>query len=425
MSRISPPSHEQLNLLFSEACEDYRHGRLESAGAAFRELIAYCGDAPILHYNLGLVHFQQEEFGAARDAFARAAERAPEDDDILFNLALSEKKCGNPEAAITAFSRLLQHDPNNIDALYNLAGSYRDNLQHREAKDTYRQVLRLAPDHLPANNNLAYLHHLDGEFDLALACYRKVLEENPQHQAAAHMVAALTGENASGSPDAYVRDVFDSYAQHFEKSLVEELGYCVPGLLRDFHDRTVGGARRYARGLDLGCGTGLGGAAFAELIEALDGLDLSAKMLAIAAEKNIYLHLHQGSIAEILTARKDTFDFYLAADVFNYVGDLETTFRLLRERARPDAVCCFSTETAAAGNYRLQQTGRFAHCPDYVRQLARATGWQVAAAESARLRKEQGEWVEGQLWLFRPVKLLCSSVSPYSSPIRRTPRTLE
>ena len=410
MSLSSPPHHEELNRLFTQACEDYRNGLLESAGEAYRKLLEYCPDVPILHYNLGLVRYQQGEFERARVSFARAAELAPHDVDILFNLALSQKKCGNSVTATATYLELLQSDPHNVDALYNLAGCYKDENLHGEAKEIYREVLRLAPDHPSANNNLAYLHHLDGEFEPALVCYRKVLAQNPQHLAAAHMVAALTGAGVTGPPDAYVREVFDHYSEHFEESLVTGLQYRAPDLLRSFHDRTLGKigcgrqAGRYAHGLDLGCGTGLGGAAFTELVAVFDGLDLSEKMLGVAKSKNIYRHLYHGSIVEIIASVDSTFDFILASDVFIYAGELETTFRLLRERARPDALFCFSTESTAGEGYRLQQNGRFAHSSGYIHQTVQSAGWQVAATEAAQLRKEQGAWVQGELWILRPLE---------------------
>lgn len=393
--------HDDLNQLFVKACEDHQNGLLDAAGQAYRKLLDYFCEAPILHYNLGLVLYQQGEYERARDSFARAAELQEGDPDILFNLALSQKKCGDPDRAIEGFKRLLRSDPESIDTLYNLAGCYKDKRQHGEAKAAYREVLRLAPDHPATNNNLAYLYHLDGEIDLAVLFYKKVLAHNPEHQAAAHMVAALTGTRSTGSTDSYVREVFDQYSQHFERSLVTELEYCVPSTIRSLLDRTVAHQSGYVHGLDLGCGTGLGGAAFADLVEVLDGLDLSEKMIAIAAGKKIYRKLYPGSIAGILAEVEDTFDFYLAADVFGYVGDLEETFRRLRDHAREDALFCFSTESAEGSGYLLQQTGRFAHSPEYIGQLARATGWQVAAVRGAPLRKEQGAWVKGDIWILR------------------------
>ncbi|KJR99223.1 MAG: hypothetical protein VR65_17655 [Desulfobulbaceae bacterium BRH_c16a] len=258
--------------------------------------------------------------------------------------------------------------------------------------------MRLDPHHPAANNNLAYLYHLGGEIDLAVLFYKKVLEHNPEHRAAAHMIAALTGTRSTGSLDSYVKEVFDQYSLHFEQNLVTELEYCVPTALRSAFDRVTARKARYAHGLDLGCGTGLGGAAFADLVEVLDGLDLSEKMIAIAAGKKIYRNLYPGSIVDILAGVEETFDFYLAADVFGYVGDLEETFVRLRQHARRDVLFCFSTESAEGSGYRLQQTGRFAHSPEYIDTLAQTTRWQVAAVHETLLRKEQGAWVKGDLW---------------------------
>jgi predicted TPR repeat methyltransferase len=393
--------HDDLNRLFVKACEDHQNGLLDAAGQGYRQLLDYFFEAPLLHYNLGLVYYQQGEYAMARDSFSRAAELQEGDPDILFNLALSHKKSGDADAAIRYFKLLVQAEPESIDTLYNLAGCYKDTRRHGEAKDTYREVLRLQPGHPAANNNLAYLYHLSGEIDLAVLHYKRVLDRNPEHKAATHMVAALTGTGSTGSPDSYVREIFDQYSRHFEHSLVDDLEYRVPTTIRSLFDRTVAGKLRFAHGLDLGCGTGLSGQAFADLVEVFDGLDLSEKMIEVAAEKKIYRNLYPGSIVNILDTTCDTFDFYLAADVFGYVGDLAETFRRLRVHARPDVLFCFSTETMEGSGYRLQQTGRFAHSPEYIGNLASATGWQVAAMHTTRLRKEQGAWVQGDLWFFR------------------------
>lgn len=393
--------HDDLNRRFAKACEDHQNGRLDEAGEGYRQLLDYFFEAPLLHYNLGLVYYQQGEYMKARHSFARAAELQEGDPDILFNLALSHKKSGDPDAAIECFKRLLRTEPESIDTLYNLAGCYKDIRRYGEAIDTYRAVLRLEPGHPAANNNLAYLYHLSGEIDLAVLHYKRVLDRNPEHKAAAHMVAALTGTGSTGSPDSYVREIFDQYSQHFEHSLVTDLGYCVPTTIRELLDRTANHKQRFAHGLDLGCGTGLSGQAFADLVEVFDGLDLSEKMIEVAAEKRIYRNLYPGSIGDILDSTCDTFDFYLAADVFGYVGDLEESFRRLRVHARPDVLFCFSTESVEGSGYRLQQTGRFAHSPDYIGKLASATGWRVETMHKTRLRKEQGDWVKGDLWFLR------------------------
>ncbi len=396
--------HDELNQLFSKACQDYQSGRLHAAGESYLRLLDYFAEAPILHYNLGLVYFGQEEYARARDSFARADELQPGDADILFNLALSKKKSGDGPGAIVTYKQVLELEPMNVDTLYNLACCYKDNSQQTLAIKTYREVLRLVPYHSSANSNLAFLYHLAGNIDLAVQHYRMVLEVNPDHQAAQHMVAALTGAMATHSPDDYVKTIFDNYSEYFEQSLVKELEYCVPGSLRKCLDTAFPG-RRFKRGLDLGCGTGLSGQSFIDIIDVLDGLDLSEKMIALACKKNIYHSLHPVSIVEYLLKVENTYDFFLAADVLGYVGELQETFRLLRQKAGSEALFLFSTEMTEGNSYCLRKTGRFAHSPGYVQEVAKMTGWQVAARKETALRKEMGVWVQGHLWL---LQLACS-----------------
>ncbi len=393
--------HDELNQLFAKACEDQQNGLLEAAEQSYLKLLDYFAEAPLLHYNLGLVYYGREQYGKARDSFAKAFELHPDDTDILFNLALSKKRAGDPAGAIDTYKKVLARDPACVDALYNLAVCYKDSSHYAEAMETYGEVLRLAPQHQSANNNLAFLYHVAGDIEQALRHYRRVLEINPDHQGARHMVAALTGAPVSNPPELYVKEVFDNYAEYFERSLITELEYSVPNTIRALLDTFFAGRQKFDHGLDLGCGTGLGGQAFTDKIEVFDGLDLSEKMIAVAATKGIYRKLHLGSIVSFPKKLRDTFDFYLAADVFAYVGDLLETFCLLRQRARHDVLFCFSTETDAGNGYTLQKTGRFAHSPQYIEELVAATGWQVAARQETVLRKEKGVSVKGDLWLLQ------------------------
>lgn len=393
-------SENELQQLFCKATEKHQNGFLDEACTCYLQLLEYFPNFPILHYNLGLVFYDQGGFSKAMEAFAEAISLDPDDMDILFNYALCQKKQGDLDGAAASFERVLQDDSESLDALYSLAGCFSELKQYEKARDVYLELLQHAPDHLSANNNLAYIYHLTGKREKAVFYYRKVLEYNPGHNSAKHMLAALSGKSATSSPDSYVTEVFDNYSENYEHSLVVELEYCVPSTIRTLLDRCPQGGARYDHGLDLGCGTGLGGRAFADLVKRLDGLDLSEKMLARAAEKNIYNHLYHASIIDFLESTKQRFDFYLAADVFAYVGDLEHSLMLLKKRAASEAVFCFSTENFDGSGYRLRENGRFAHSAAYINDLARHTGWAISATESSGLRKENGEWVRGDLWVF-------------------------
>jgi predicted TPR repeat methyltransferase len=403
---IPPENHnvEELNKLFTEACDAQTEECFTVAMEKYRLLLDYFPEAAVLHYNLGLVYYSLENFPAALDEFSLALAARPEDTDALFNSALCYKKTGDYRAAITAYRKLLEVMPDSTDCWYNLAGCYLENHADELAVSCYQRVLELDSEYSAALNNLAYLYHRGGDFSQAESCYRKLLTLRPGDESVNYMLASLCGTPLDHAPQSYVRNFFDAYAAGFEKSLVDELGYDNPRQLYECFKGCIGDRKVndvYDHGLDLGCGTGLSGTAFQEIVTVLDGVDLSAKMLAQAAEKHCYHSLHQDSILHYLQTTTVRYDFFLAADVFIYVGELTDIFTALRAVARPDALFCFSTETLASTGFQLQKTGRFAYSRNYIHNIAAGGGWSVLAAKKTRLRKERERWIACDLWVLR------------------------
>lgn len=82
------------------------------------------------------------------------------------------------------------------------------------------------------------------------------------------------------------RDLYDAWSNSYEAEL-SEIGYVTPGRCAAALARFS--ADKRAPILDFGCGTGLSGLAFrAAGFEVIDGVDLSAEMLAKAREKDVY-----------------------------------------------------------------------------------------------------------------------------------------
>jgi predicted TPR repeat methyltransferase len=398
---ISQQSREEdeLNRLFAEACRAQTEERYVEAEKRYLLLLQTFPQAPLLHYNLGLVYYSLEDYSAALREFALAHELDQDDADICFNLGLCRKKTGDVDGAVTLFCRLLVTMPDYTDCWYNLAGCYRDIHDDRQAATCYRRVLALDAGYLPALNNLAYLYHRLGDHEQAMSCYQQLLVLRPEDESAQYMLASLSGENPAGAPDAYVRSFFDAYAAGFEESLVDGLGYDNPRQLYTCFTRCLTRKAIYDHGLDLGCGTGLAGVAFRDAVGKLDGVDLSGNMLQQAAAKGCYRTLYQDSISSFLQTATDTYDLFLATDVFIYVGELLEIFSSLASISRPEPLFCFSTEWLEGTGYCLRQTGRFAYSSDYIRSIAADTGWTVLAEEPTRLRKEREEWLEGRLWI--------------------------
>lgn len=396
-----PASISDLNHRFTLACGAQTAGRLDEARELYLLLLHACPQAPLLHYNVGLVYYGLDDFHQALQSFTRAAVFTPEDVDTLFNLALCQKKTGDCQAAIATYHRLLVIRPDHADGWYNLAGCYRQSHDQAQALSCYHRVLAMDPAYLSAANNLAYLYHRRGEIEQAAAYYRQVLAVRPEDESIRYLLAALMGTPLDHAPECYIRDFFNTYAEGFEQSLVGELGYDNPRQLYDCFCNCAGHRQGYSHGLDLGCGTGLGGLPFGAVVAVLDGVDLSPHMLVQAAAKGCYASLYPDSISHHLGATAETYDFFLATDVFIYVGDLEETFTAAHAIGRPAALFCFSTEHLAGTDYRLQTTGRFAYSPAYVHRLAAATGWVVLALEPTQLRREGDGWIAGDLWILQ------------------------
>lgn len=402
----TPPTPHSLSAddarhVFALACAAQTEGRLQEARQQYLLLLDFLPESALLHYNLGLVYYELGEVAAALNHFTQAASHGPADTDILFNLALCQKKSGDPAAAVATYQRILAVDPDQVDCLYNLAGCYGTLHDDDQAIACYRRVLALDPGYLAALNNLAYLFHRAGDSEQAVHHYTRLLELRPEDESVRYLLASLQGTPLDHAPDVYVRTFFDAYAADFEHSLTTELGYDNP---RELHACLCGSPVRssgYEHGLDLGCGTGLGGLCFKGAVRVLDGVDLSRNMLAQAAEKGCYAALHRDNILHHLEATGETYDLFLATDVFIYVGELKALFTAAQAVARPEALFCFSTEHLDAEGYRLLPTGRFAYSRDYIHGIAAATGWSVLNVQSTRLRKEREAWIAGDLWILQ------------------------
>lgn len=400
MDHSLPLTPEMINSLFQEACENHQNGNLSAAKSAYLTVLQHV-DAPMLQYNLGLVHHELQEMEEALACFAKAHEGNPEDRDTLFNLALCQKICGQFDNAGHSYLKLLALEPDHVDGIYNLAGCYRAQERDEEAIALYLQVLEKHPAHQGATSNVAYLYQRIGDTARAIQYYQILLQLDPDRHSARHMLAALLGETSETPPESYVRGLFDSYSDHYEESLVQNLEYDVPVKLRKMLLDLADTNHRFREGIDLGCGTGLSGVAFSDLVENLDGVDLSPKMIDIARKKAIYRNLLVDNISSFFSSVSAQYDLVLAADVFGYLGNLTPTMQMISRCTVPGAVICFSTETASGQTYRLQRSGRFAHSQEYILGLAREQGWTVVQHQPVDLRRERDGWVSGTLWIMR------------------------
>jgi predicted TPR repeat methyltransferase len=153
--------------------------------------------------------------------------------------------------------------------------------------------------------------------------------------------------------------------------------------------------------VDLGCGTGMMGAAVKSLAHSLTGIDCSPRMIASAGRRGIYDQLILGDIAAVLKTLPQA-DLVTATDLFIYVGDLRDVFVHIARILRADGGFAATVEKAAETpegaekpGYILRQSRRYAHSESYIRRLAAASMLDILSMESFVLRREGKTGIEG------------------------------
>jgi predicted TPR repeat methyltransferase len=195
--------------------------------------------------------------------------------------------------------------------------------------------------------------------------------------------------------------MFDQYAPRFDSELIGTLGYRAPALLRaavEVACKAQGRAVAFDSMLDLGCGTGLAGAAFRDCVRHLTGVDLSSGMIALARQKKIYDRLETDEIerclaAEIAAGR--TCSLVVAADVFAYLGNLTGVCAAAGRAMTNGSLFAFTVETHPGDGVVLGEGLRYAHGAAHVR--AALADLKLLELAEVSTRNEAGMPVPGLL----------------------------
>jgi predicted TPR repeat methyltransferase len=201
----------------------------------------------------------------------------------------------------------------------------------------------------------------------------------------------------------HARRLFDQHAARFDQSLLQHLDYRGPQLLLEAITavtRSAGRGPRFSAMLDLGCGTGLAGAAFRGQVDRLTGVDLSAAMIEEARRKTLYDRLETGELVEFLAteaAAQARYDLVVAADVLVYMQDLAIAAAAVRRVLAPGGLFGFTVETHAGDGVLLRESLRYAHGAAHVRTAMAGAGLTLAHLAAVSTRTERGEPVPGLL----------------------------
>lgn len=345
---------------------------------------------------------QLQEQGKVADAARLSAQLvnvAPdlaEGHQLMGNLAM---RTGATEIATVSFGRALALKPRSADLHIALAQALLAAKKPQAAAELLEKGRKLHPNDAGIFRELGQAQLDLGQPAAALKSFSRATKLSPADLYSSHMLAALS---QAGTPDtAYVAELFDSYADTFDAHLTGTLDYQVPQALAGLVAKH-GPAR--APTLDVGCGTGLMGAALPETHRPLDGIDIAPKMIAKASERGIYRHLAAGDALAVLQSDGDfagPYGMIVATDVFIYIGDIARLFAALVSRLQPAGLLAFSVESHDGEGLAIRSSGRFAHAGTYVHDLAKANGLTLLEEHAHPIRLERNTPIPGTLFVFR------------------------
>ena len=399
-------SYRQAIALKSDFSENYcnlsniliKMGRLDEAEANCRKSIEL-EPGFFNYYNiLGIALQKLERLDEAEASFRQAIELEPNSPEVHNNLGNNFNILGRTEEAEASFRQAIAIKPDYAEAYNNLGSLFQTHKKLNEAEKLFKQAILLKSDYAEAHGNLAMTLEGLSRLDEAEENYLKAITLQPDYSLAKHMLAALTSKTTKTAPIDYVEGLFDNYANKFENSLVDRLGYKIPNvvaemIIKDSKLDLLGSI------MDLGCGTGLFGTEIKQFCEHLEGIDLSEKMLDFAKKKNVYNKLIHQDILAYLSNASLNFDYFISTDVFVYIGDLSDVFRLIKSRNKTVGKLAFSTEDYDGEGFFLEKSGRYSHSKKYIESLCKEFGYSLKHFEKQPLRKDKNQYIVGGVYL--------------------------
>jgi predicted TPR repeat methyltransferase len=408
----------------------YAQAKFKEAIACYRSAIEKRPDFVDAYYNLGLALNKADLTDQAITAFENLLVIDPEHFAARFHLACTFMKTDQFENAISTFLKIIATHPNHFETQSNLATCYLKTRSLQKAKQHYLAAFNLMPQDTQILFNLGVISAQQGQLDEAIQYYQRILPMNsndfavhnnlgvaflakqhlnfalhhfqealriqPNNISIQHTVNVLSQQQPLlTSPPEYVQSLFDSYADHYEPHLLTALEYKIPELLLQAILKVRPSASWEI--LDLGCGTGLCGQVLKPYAKKLVGIDLSEKMLAVAAQKNIYDELIQDELTSFLEQQHQNYDLIMAGDVLVYIGDLTAIFKLVHQTLKDGGLLVFNTEITHEDDFKMSQSGRFLHKKYYLENLAVTHHFKVLYYETVITRMQNNEPVYGHL----------------------------
>lgn len=388
-------AHNQLGQLLQEK------GQLEEALKHYHLKLEYDSYHVRTLVNIGAVLVKQGDLLQGIQYFQKALEINPNFAEAHYNLGSTFLSLQKTDESLTHFLQAAQEKPE-ANTYFNIGVLYMYKDKYNDAIESFTQALSIEPNHLESHLNLGALYLKLAYYPKAIEHYQLAQTIQPENKEILYILSAITEQQdvPRTAPPEFITHLFDHYATHFEKHLTQFLNYQAHHLLYKYVREELAENLDYLFILELGCGTGLCGALFKPHAKKLIGIDLSDKMLKIAAEKNIYDELIHEDLLSALGEQTNV-DLIIAADVFGYSGDLHPTFSAVHRALKNKGIFAFTLEATPTQeqDYVLQKSTRFAHSENYIERLCVQYHFNIRKHTNVELRTERQVPVKGYVYI--------------------------
>ncbi|NBX84565.1 MAG: methyltransferase domain-containing protein [Gammaproteobacteria bacterium] len=319
--------------------------------------------------NLAISFWKNHQLKQALSHFKFNLKQFPFHLETRENLAAFYLEFERMEKAMEQYHIMLHQDSNQLDIEFNLAACLQQKGIYDEAIYHYLHILHLSPRHFDTLYNLGCVHYALNNPKAANFYWQQCLEQQPKHPALLFMTQRMQGLPVNQvHHQAYVKELFNHYATHYENHLMKQLNYKLPQRL-DLFLNSHFTLNQFQNVLEVGCGTGLCSPIIKPFSQSLIGIDIAEKMIEKAKKCRDYDETHTFDALSYLTQHPQSFDLILAIDVIPYLFDLEAWMRACKQALRPGGYLLFTTEISKTGPFSLEPTGRLSFHPETIQKI--------------------------------------------------------
>jgi predicted TPR repeat methyltransferase len=353
--------------------------------------------------NLSAAQLKLKKYSEARATAQKAISVESDNSEAYLNLGLIEKELKNFESAVKFFDKVLSLKPDYAEGWSNKGATLHELKRYDEAIAHYDKALSFKPYEASFFYKKSFTNIALNQYAIAVENLEDAIKYKYSPEGyAEYILSALKPENGlKPMPKNYVAALFDSYANSFNKHLIDTLKYESPKNLLELLNLSIND--KFAI-LDIGCGTGLMGKLLKPYASKIVGVDLSKEMLSRAKLTGTYDELIADDILEFLNKCNDKFDLVVSADVFIYIGELSNIFKDLVEIIKAGGLFCFSVEKNESIKFGLSpKTLRYSHSKEYIQKLASLHNFKIQNILERPIRQENHVDVDGYCFLLKKV----------------------